>query len=500
MLYALDTALQSCEFARRCLPDAAVAALAEARAAALVEAKARAIALAAKETRENTEKLGVELSGGLGVELLRWRGAATSTSAPPQDDPSASPYTTLYAGLLESVRSGAIRPLRGRFVAALHKHGGRLKRRQDLPEEAFWTYEELKAVAEKLGEDRYGWLFVALSYRWLSADHPDPDGFHLAIIAEVAALYLKGFDQWDFMRSQLVPAGKAAGLEGSDLTTAFEEAGLDPAVADFALFWDFASLTQKPRTDEEELLFMPGLTASNIWYGHLKSLCWMQITLPEGFSFAPFRDNKTGKMRTPAQTYEDSGWCFIESIISAGIKKGVLRLDLGQRTVVQVTDGGVVEEAMGKDYAHLAKVAAKRPAPILPSEAARLLREVKIFTAGSDVDKVIDLYRSFFEGVSQSTVELNFDGLEWGDAEAVQLAAVLPSFVRLETLNLWNNQIGDAGAAAVAEAIAKEGAFPSLTDIDIGSNIGNQWFGNPASNEAKKAVYEALHKNVKQRG
>ena len=85
------------------------------------------------------------------------------------------------------VRSGAIRPLRGRFVIALHKHGGRLKRRQDLPEEAFWTYEELKAVAEKLGKD-YGFLFVALSYRWLSADHPDPDGFHLAIIAEVAAL------------------------------------------------------------------------------------------------------------------------------------------------------------------------------------------------------------------------------------------------------------------------------------------------------------------------
>ena len=33
----------------------------------------------------------------------------------------------------------------------------------------------LKAVAEKLGEHYYGWLFVALSYRWLSADHPDPD-------------------------------------------------------------------------------------------------------------------------------------------------------------------------------------------------------------------------------------------------------------------------------------------------------------------------------------
>ena len=106
------------------------------------------------------------------------------------------------------------------------------------------------------------------------------------------------------------------------------------------------------------------------------------------------------------------------------------------------------------------------------------------------MDKVIELYRSFFEGVSQSAVELNFDGLEWGDAEVVQLAAVLPSFVRLETLSLDNNKIGDAGMAALAEAIAKEGAFPSLTTITLR--------GNPASDEAKQAVEEALEK--KQRG
>ena len=137
---------------------------------------------------------------------------------------------------------------------------------------------------------------------------------------------------------------------------------------------------------------------------------------------------------------------------------------------------------------------------------------MKVFTAGSDVDKVIELYRSFFEGVSQSTKELGFVSLEWGDEEAVQLAAVLPSFVRLETLwlrgnqvgdagaaalaeacrqlpklwflNLDNNQIGDAGMAALAEAIAKEGAFPSLTKIEF--------YG-----AAFKAVQEALEKKMK---
>ena len=312
-------------------------------------------------------------------------------------------------------------------------------------------------MAEKLGDTifGYGLLFVALSYRWLSADHPDPDGFHLAIIAEVAALYLKS----------------------GYLTSAFGMAGLDENVTDFALFWDFASLTQKPRKPEEELLFMPGLKASNIWYGHLRSVCWQQTTLPEGFTFAPFRDNKTGEMRTPAQTYEDSGWCFIEAIISAGIKEGYLRLDLGKRT----------EEAMRGKYVDLMEVCtAKRPAPILPEEAARLLREVKIFTAGSDVDKVIELYRSFFEGVSQSTVKLSFGSLQWGDAEAVQLSRVLGSglLASLEKLRLDSNQIGDEGFKALAAAIAG-GSSASLKYLDLRGNQASQ-----AGEDAIKAAAE----------
>ena len=131
----------------------------------------------------------------------------------------------------------------------------------------------------------------------------------------------------------------------------------------------------------------------------------------------------------------------------------------------------------------------------------------------------VDLYRGLPELDRQSTKELDFSGLKWGDAEAVQLAAVLPSFARLETLGLGSNQIGDAGAAALAEAcrqlpkleylglnenqigdagmaalaeaIAKEGAFPSLTSFGY---YGLR--GNPASDEAKKAVEEALEKKT----
>ena len=170
--------------------------------------------------------------------------------------------------LLDTVASGAIRPLSGRWLVAHEAKGGRIERRQDLPDEAFWSAAELRRHVEAfdtIGDDwkrfgyDYGLLFVALSYRWLSAEHPDPDRFHLKIVAAVARLYMK------------------------NLADAFQLAGLGDE-PDFALFWDFASLYQRERTADEEALFLPGLQASNVWYGHQLSVCWMQTELPAGFA------------------------------------------------------------------------------------------------------------------------------------------------------------------------------------------------------------------------
>ena len=61
----------------------------------------------------------------------------------------------------------------------------------------------------------------------LTKDHPDPDRFHLDIVAAVARLYLDGGTTFD------IKGGK-----GSPLAAAFEKAGLGEP--DFALFWDFA--------------------------------------------------------------------------------------------------------------------------------------------------------------------------------------------------------------------------------------------------------------------
>ena len=68
------------------------------------------------------------------------------------------------AALLQSVESGAIAPLRGSYLVKLHESGGQLKRRQDLPPEAFFSFEELLRLTKALGKN-YALLFVALSYR-----------------------------------------------------------------------------------------------------------------------------------------------------------------------------------------------------------------------------------------------------------------------------------------------------------------------------------------------
>ena len=91
--------------------------------------------------------------------------------------PTIAPFDE-YDELLRSVESGAVAPLRGSWLLALYEAGGRLKRRQELPDEAFWTAAELRAIVyaarqhfglgTEAAKDALGHLFNALSYRWLA--------------------------------------------------------------------------------------------------------------------------------------------------------------------------------------------------------------------------------------------------------------------------------------------------------------------------------------------
>ena len=413
--------------------------------------------------------------------------AQSQTSVASAAAAAPNPYFDVET-LLASVESGAIAAVKGTWLVGLHKRGGRLSRRQDLPPEAFWSAGELRRVALALGDD-FGVLFVALSYRWLTKEHPDPDGFHLGIVASVAKLYLD-------------PRG---GKLKSQLTAAFRKHGL--GLPEFALFWDFASLHQPPRTDAEAKLFPKGLQNSNVWYGHARTVVWMQSELPEGFA---------ARMRASepplAETYEDSGWCYVEAAISAAIKPGFLRLDLAKRTEKAMACAYGPDEPGSPDAMLACVCARRRPPPPSPETVRRLLQTEKRFTNSSDVSKVADLYATFFGKVT-NVGELEFQGLEWGAADVVELCEVLPRFVALRTLDLSRNNIGPEGASSLGEALkvnaggatlvlghnqfGDEGAITIAEALKVNAVVTSLYLGyNSIGDEGAIAIAEALKVNA----
>ena len=143
----------------------------------------------------------------------------------------------------ERLADGTIRLLRCAWLlsAVSDKYLGRdasgrviMRRRQELPEEAFFTNEEAVALFD--GADR---SILALSYRWLTALHPDPHGTALSAVRR-------------FLRS---------------------EAGLGKC----AMFWDFTSLPQKPRKPKEEDTFKRGLVGMGYFYASMCGTAVVQL-------------------------------------------------------------------------------------------------------------------------------------------------------------------------------------------------------------------------------
>ena len=67
-----------------------------------------------------------------------------------------------------ALESGAIALLDAGWLVASKERGETIRRRQDLPPEAFIPLEELKAAAATLGV----LPIICLSYAWLHPDHP----------------------------------------------------------------------------------------------------------------------------------------------------------------------------------------------------------------------------------------------------------------------------------------------------------------------------------------
>ncbi|EOD10939.1 hypothetical protein EMIHUDRAFT_358041, partial [Emiliania huxleyi CCMP1516] len=310
--------------------------------------------------------------------------------------------------------------------------GGVLTHRQALPKEAFLSFADLVEATLPV---------AALSYPWLTKDHPDPRGANLARVARALKALTGGI-----MR--------------------------------LGVFWDFGSLHQHPdppngvlRTEAQNALFKQGLGCLGTLYSHPHTYVLRLTSFPDGHKA---EDQAEG---TNVAKYFDRGWCATENAWASLTKSGYLSLDLGKMRAGKEYNWDSLTDDCTQD-------GGRRP-PLLPSAFAAEL-ESKSFTNGKDDKPLVkQLYEDAFEEQFGKATVLNYEGLDWGGAEAAQLAEVLASGAapRLELLYLSGNQIGDEGCKALAAAL-KEGAAPRLETL---------WLrGNKIGDEGWKALAAAL--------
>ncbi|CAK0866676.1 unnamed protein product [Prorocentrum cordatum] len=341
--------------------------------------------------------------------------------------------------------SGAVVLVDAEWVVERAGSGGTLEPRQALSPTAFMPHSGVKAATEE-GEFPMDFplLHIAcVSHCWLQANHPDPHGHNLRILGRALQLLADGWfsnftGRWavfmDFIciHQNCRDHGGAPRrctyqrLEGSEC---FEAGAIG-------------------RFEREHELFKEALGSLGSFYSHPATVVFMLTR------FTDDCDNPRVYTRSGnTALYFDRGWCFCESSWAMLTKVSFLLVDLGQATG---DENDYVESTLTG--------AAGRKAPALP-DAFELELQSKGFTNGKDDrPRVAKLYRSAFAQRFESAERLVYTGLDWGDEEFRQVAAVLTSVAlpRLQALNLSYNSMGDEGAAALAEALRAPGALPSL--------------------------------------
>ena len=128
--------------------------------------------------------------------------------------------------------------------------------------------------------------------------------------------------------------------------------------------------------------------------------------------------------------------------------------------------------------------AAKRAPPLAPPVFKEDLSTKTFTSPKADRETVANLYEKEFDEKLGEATELSYAELQWTDADVVKLCGAIATgkLVKLEALWLDNNQIGDAGAAALAEAAGK---LPQLKTLDLDNNRN-------ISQQAKDALKAAL--------
>ena len=371
------------------------------------------------------------------------------------------------APLLESVRSGVVAPLRGSWLVRHKETGGGIRRRHELPREAFWDAGELARLVSALDED-CGLCFVVVSSRWLGdEEHADPEGHHLSIVASTTKLYLGLSGYYSRTASSKSP-----------LAEAYHRAGLPESDVDCAILWDYASLEEPlaplhvdgleveakdaaQRGDDGEVdgisasgppwqvdprrraVAASGQRAAFEWLRHPASVKWLQSIAPEA-GFVGAAAHPLCELRS-----------LVEAQAAALPNVAEKRLDLRWRT----------EKAMRKAYGgvewdpsdQLMHVCASRLPPRTPDS---ILAQARSVHDGGDgeadwVKLIVEPYAQAFAAFSKTVIRLDYSNLGWQLHDLSVLCAALPHLTALTDLDLSGNiDLEEAGAAALGACLA----------------------------------------------
>jgi hypothetical protein len=198
--------------------------------------------------------------------------------------------------------------------------------------------------------------------------------------------------------------------------------------------------------------------------------------------------------------YYGRGWCYCESSLCNLVKDFDYVLDLANLPPLVSPDAGEEVRAIAR------ACRAGRAVPLLPATFSNVLESKSFTSKKADLQVVSSIYAAGFETRMASAKHFNYTGLQWGDDQISSLAEVLrggglalaeelflnmnrvtdagiaalasamraatgapPCLSQLVTLNLSSNQIGNAGATALMDALA-DGALPSLKKIHLEQN------------------------------
>jgi len=278
-----------------------------------------------------------------------------------------------------------------------------LGKRQQLPPEAFWNYKDVFTPNGKFAR-----TVIAVSHAWLTEFHPDPDGRNLQLIGKCLSFLI-------------------------------------PVYGDLAVYWDWCSIYQEPRSVEENASFEQALYNSHLWWIHSRVLKLLVTSEPEGSGTTP---------------YHERGWPNFEREVSF--------MNTHPDSILDLAHFG----SACQDFKSTTDICTgKRPPPITPKTLALRLTK-KRFGKDSDREIVQRLYQECFMSWISSIKDLNLAMHAYTDEDIASLAGAIRHCGRLQHLDLSANQITNEGAKLLAAAVPR---CRRLVHLELqGNNIGAQ--------------------------